>query len=156
MIYLFVALRGDGFILIFVFACSHFDVCSSLFLSCFRLLNFATMDLFDVSSIARNIIIRSIPEGLRSSPAFSSFSMSALLHGMVKFLFRFPVDGKNLTPFHLGLLLAPEEAFSKMHNIRDMLQRLVTVLGNVFGDEGFYCSLFKDLLSVLGCVHHPV
>ena len=31
---------------IFAFACSHFDLCSSLLLSCFRLLHFATMDLF--------------------------------------------------------------------------------------------------------------
>jgi len=112
----------------------------------------------DALSTARNVIML-IPEGLRSLPAFSSFMLSSLLYGqfgVVKFDLRFLGVGKKNDPFHLGLLLFPGEALYKVHNIREVLQRFVIVLGSIFGDEEFYRSLFEELMGILCSSRHPV
>lgn len=109
-------------------------------------------------STARNVLML-VPEGLQTLPAFSALNLTSLLHGqfgVVKFAVRFAVGGKKNDPFHLGLLLTSEEAFFKVHNVREVLQRFVIILGSIFGDELFYRNLFEDLLNILCSSRHPI
>ena len=91
-------------------------------------------------------------------PAFVGFSLSALLHGsfdIVKFSVKFSAVAKKGDPFHLGLLLGPDEGFFRVANIRDMLLRLIMFYKLVSGDTDFYRMLFQSLIDVLCSESHP-
>ena len=63
--------------------------------------------------------------------------------------------GKKGDPFHLGLLLSPEEGFFKINNVKETLHRLVLFYGGVTRDNDYYRLLFQDLMDNLCSSRHP-
>lgn len=105
----------------------------------------------DTGSTIRNVSML-IPEGLRELAGVKSFLLVALLQGQfasVSFSPKFnsvPKKGDNV---HLGHFLFPNESIFKVPHLSMLLQRLVTTLGNIFGDKIFFQSVFTDVLGVL-------